>query len=606
MPTKRIGRPRRTTPRWTTVQQKLLSVLEQPEHRDKSLAEICQLAGYGEWAWERAIKDDHFVRALLPFKLRFLDPPRGRPTFEHHLNVTLADNPEEELAKDVWDMRRLLPEYPRHRGANAFIVDFTCLPNLRVRAQVKQYFRSRLLHWKAGTFRSTLTVLRHPLRCLPPEGDLASLTRAQVEGMLASLAQCSRNTAQKGLYALRAMLEYMSTSPTWSGPRPERMLIWTEDIPATPKPLPRPVPPDVLEQLEDLLHQAVMAMEAGTPPPLLCARDWDAILILRRTGMRFEDLAHLKAPDHLGHHGCLMQDSEGYWWIRIEATYTKMGREHRIPTKESDGVIAAIRRQQARVRSLPNHFREHYLFRTQRGLLSCAALSTSLKKLAPSLLHAGQPYAITPHQFRHSLATDMIEQGVDIYTVKEFLGHRSLVMTERYVKVYLRSLKTKYDAYRTAQEPAAEVRQMAEQTQRTAPAGEADGGWVEHKVGTLYRSPLPDGIGWCEHLAMLDPCPTPPHCPTCPKLRATRRHLPVWETKVTHLLITVESLRDNPLYARARQKHEQELAHASRVVTTIQQEGVWDGRIHNTLLKTNRPVQAQRASEVGAETSGDL
>jgi hypothetical protein len=73
---------------------------------------------------------------------------------------------------------------------------------------------------------------------------------------------------------------------------------------------------------------------------------WDALLILRHTGMRFEDLAHLKAPDGHGRKGCLSQDSDGYWWICIDDTNTKMGREHRIPTREVDGVIDAIRRQQ--------------------------------------------------------------------------------------------------------------------------------------------------------------------------------------------------------------------------------------------------------------------
>ncbi|HEX6484024.1 MAG TPA: DUF6262 family protein, partial [Ktedonobacteraceae bacterium] len=48
------------------------------------------------------------------------------------------------------------------------------------------------------------------------------------------------------------------------------------------------------------------------------------------------------------------------------------------------------------------------------------------------------------------MATDMIEQGVDIYTVKEFLGHTSLAMTERYVKVYLSSLKAKSEQKRQA------------------------------------------------------------------------------------------------------------------------------------------------------------
>jgi len=61
--------------------------------------------------------------------------------------------------------------------------------------------------------------------------------------------------------------------------------------------------------------------------------------------MRFEDLAHLKAPDEYGRNGCLDQDSDGYWWIRIDHTNTKMGKDHRIPTREVDGVIDAIRRQ---------------------------------------------------------------------------------------------------------------------------------------------------------------------------------------------------------------------------------------------------------------------
>ena len=59
-------------------------------------------------------------------------------------------------------------------------------------------------------------------------------------------------------------------------------------------------------------------------------------------------------------------------------------------------------------------------------------------------------------------------------------------------------------------------------------------------MGKLYVSPLPDGIGNCVHLPMHDGCPDSPHCPTCPKLRANKRHLPVWENKATNLLITSE------------------------------------------------------------------
>ncbi len=176
----------------------------------------------------------------------------------------------------------------------------------------------------------------------------------------------------------------------------------------------------------------------------------------------------------------------------------------------------------------------------------------------------------------------MIEQGVDIYTVKEYLGHKSVAMTECYVKVYLKSLKAKFDAYRLKKHEASATEMMTSQVHIAHQQGDIDGGWMEEKVGKIYISPLPNGIGNCAHLAMLDPCPTPPHCPTCPKLRANTRHLPIWESKAKNLLITVEALRANPAYARARQKHEQELQHAEKVIKTIKEEGFWDGCINNS------------------------
>ncbi len=92
----------------------------------------------------------------------------------------------------------------------------------------------------------------------------------------------------------------MATSPAWAGPRPPRFLIWDEDIPPRPEALPRPIPPDVLDQLDPLLEQATKTMKEGQEPPILAPVFWDALLILRHTGMRFEHLAHLKAPDDRG------------------------------------------------------------------------------------------------------------------------------------------------------------------------------------------------------------------------------------------------------------------------------------------------------------------
>ncbi len=64
--------------------------------------------------------------------------------------------------------------------------------------------------------------------------------------------------------------------------------------------------------------------------------------------------------------------------------------------------------------------------------LSEQAIRTRLKKLSNTL---GLPKAITPHQFRHSAATFLIEEGVDIRVVQRLLGHSSIATTEIYTRV---------------------------------------------------------------------------------------------------------------------------------------------------------------------------
>lgn len=79
-----------------------------------------------------------------------------------------------------------------------------------------------------------------------------------------------------------------------------------------------------------------------------------------------------------------------------------------------------------------------YLFLNSRGSrLSEPAFRKRLRTVSNSLLIA--PY-LTPHQFRHSAATLLIEEGVDIRIVQRLLGHASISTTEIYTKVSDNSL----------------------------------------------------------------------------------------------------------------------------------------------------------------------
>lgn len=62
-------------------------------------------------------------------------------------------------------------------------------------------------------------------------------------------------------------------------------------------------------------------------------------------------------------------------------------------------------------------------------------------------LQQGLPANTTPHTMRHSYATDLLEQGVDLRTIQEFLGHRNIVTTQVYTHVTNRHLRDVHKAF---------------------------------------------------------------------------------------------------------------------------------------------------------------
>ncbi len=82
---------------------------------------------------------------------------------------------------------------------------------------------------------------------------------------------------------------------------------------------------------------------------------------------------------------------------------------------------------------LPVVHDENVLFLNRRGSkLTRAMIFTMIKDLAAK---AGIRKNISPHTFRHSFATHMIEAGADLRAVQEMLGHESILTTEIYTHI---------------------------------------------------------------------------------------------------------------------------------------------------------------------------
>ena len=85
-------------------------------------------------------------------------------------------------------------------------------------------------------------------------------------------------------------------------------------------------------------------------------------------------------------------------------------------------------------RTLPvAHGNEDYLFLNRRG--NPLTRQMVFKIVTDQAAAAGIGKTISPHTFRHSFATHLVENGADLRVVQQMLGHESILTTEIYTHI---------------------------------------------------------------------------------------------------------------------------------------------------------------------------
>lgn len=80
-------------------------------------------------------------------------------------------------------------------------------------------------------------------------------------------------------------------------------------------------------------------------------------------------------------------------------------------------------------------------YRKKKGTSSRLTPRSIEKIIKKYTVLTGLPLTTTPHVMRHSFATDLLSQGVDLRTIQEFLGHKSITATQIYAHVTSKKLR---------------------------------------------------------------------------------------------------------------------------------------------------------------------
>lgn len=178
-----------------------------------------------------------------------------------------------------------------------------------------------------------------------------------------------------------------------------------------------------LGQVESMLALPLTAPRQRQAPAWAGERDAAILELFYSTGMRISELAGLNVEDVDVYHET----------VRVLGK----GRKERVCPLGAPA-LRAIQHYQSRL-----GVRHGPLFRSKVGKrMTTQALNDVVMKYWRL---SGLPVRVTPHKFRHSFATHLLNNGADLRSVQMLLGHASLSTTQIYTHVTTERMKEVYN-----------------------------------------------------------------------------------------------------------------------------------------------------------------
>jgi len=259
------------------------------------------------------------------------------------------------------------------------------------------------------------------------------ITYLKNQGIQESPLSISSNLVHQFVYDIAKLVNARSQSRIISGLRSFFDYLIFEDY-IKVNPLEQIESPKIGRKLPDTLTEAdinrlIAAIDLSKPQG---ERNRAMLETLYSCGLRVSELVSLKLSDLFFEEGFLKVTGKG-------------DKQRFVPIVPNTQKLIKVYKEQVRIHLpiQPNH--QDVLFLNRRGKqLTRAMIFTIIKDLAEQI---NLNKNISPHTFRHSFATHLLENGADLRAIQLMLGHESITTTEVYVHLdtsYLKKIVEKY------------------------------------------------------------------------------------------------------------------------------------------------------------------
>ncbi len=238
--------------------------------------------------------------------------------------------------------------------------------------------------------------------------------KEQLQTYIAHLHEIYKiKTVKRKIASLKAFFNYLEYEELLN-PNPfSRMRIKLHE----PFLLPRTIPLDTVNRLLQCAYQKKGCALENSGQYCAAIRDIAVLELLFATGMRVSELCSLRAENVNLHDGT----------IKI---YGKGAKERLIQIENPDVLAAVTTYSEGFSKQIAE---QGWFFINRLGnQLSDQSVRFMIQKYTKL---SGIDLHITPHMFRHSFATMLLEEDVDIRYIQQLLGHSSIVTTQIYTHV---------------------------------------------------------------------------------------------------------------------------------------------------------------------------